>query len=418
MKKFLSLIMAIAMVAMMSVASFAATVTDIQGLTDAVAAGGDVVLGADIEISTSLRVENNVNLDLNGWTLTGPHNYVGGQNLYAFIVDVGGTLTLDDNSDAQTGEIDCQYSGIETKGGTFIMNGGKITAGDMLYAAAIVNYGGSVGDNGYMARIKSGKDITIEGIGADACINGWGLHFMAESSNPTLGKSFEVRNIAFRNVPEDCIGMEGVQTGSSLTAPVERCWIHHCSFYAPKISNPAESDKSGGDGACDFKRGLYFTNSYCYYEGYHKTNLVGASDSNLQYHITYHHNYWKNCESRGPLLRQANVHMYNNVFDGQTSYCMNPRANGYIFSEYNVFVSSKNPMTIKSGAIKSYKDTFTNCKGDQDGTIVSSKSQKVSSNNKYASFELDSSLSYIPANDYVLHTSDVASVVADLAGAL
>jgi len=144
MKKFLSLIMAIAMVAMMSVASFAATVTDIQGLTDAVAAGGDVVLGADIEISTSLRVENNVNLDLNGWTLTGPHNYVGGQNLYAFIVDVGGTLTLDDNSDAQTGEIDCQYSGIETKGGTFIMNGGKITAGDMLYAAAIVNYGGSV----------------------------------------------------------------------------------------------------------------------------------------------------------------------------------------------------------------------------------------------------------------------------------
>ena len=97
---------------------------------------------------------------------------------------------------------------------------------------------------------------------------------------------------------------------------------------------------------------------------------------------------------------------------------MNPRANGYIFSEYNVFVNSKNPMTIKSGAIKSYKDTFTNCKGDQDGTIVSSKSQKVSSNNKYASFELDSSLSYIPANDYVLHTSDVTSVVADLAGAL
>ena len=112
----------------------------------------------------------------------------------------------------------------------------------------------------------------------------------------------------------------------SLTASVERCWIHNCEFYVPHIANPAESDKAEGDGACDFKRGMYFTNSYCYYEGYHKTNLVGASDSNLQYMLTYHHNYWKDCESRGPLARKANIHMYNNIFDGQTSYCMNTRA--------------------------------------------------------------------------------------------
>jgi len=281
---------------------------------------------------------------------------------------------------------------------------GNVTAPEGLTEFDSVNYGGSVGDNGYMARIKSGKDITIEGIGADACINGWGLHFMAESSNPTLGKSFEVRNIAFRNVPEDCIGMEGVQTGSELTAPVERCWIHNCEFYKPSIANPAESDKDGGDGACDFKRGQYFTNSYCYYEGYHKTNLVGASDSNMQYHITYHHNYWKNCESRGPLARQADIHMYNNVFDGQTSYCMNPRADAYIFSEYNVFENSKNPMQIKAGAIKSFNDVFTNTKGDHDGTIVTNKSEKVSSANAFASFELDSSLCYVPSGNYLLHT--------------
>ncbi|MBE6862195.1 MAG: hypothetical protein E7497_04775, partial [Ruminococcus sp.] len=197
---------------------------------------------------------------------------------------------------------------------------GNVSAPDGLTEFDSVNYGGSEGDNGFMARMQSGKNITIEGIGTDACINGWGIHFIAESSNKDLGKNFEVRNIAFRNVPEDCIGMEGVQDSSTLSAPVERCWIHNCEFYAPKISNPAESDKDGGDGACDFKRGQYFTNSYCYYEGYHKTNLVGADDKNLQFHITYHHNYWKNCESRGPLARQADIHMYNNVFDGQTSY--------------------------------------------------------------------------------------------------
>ena len=281
---------------------------------------------------------------------------------------------------------------------------GDVKAPSGLTAYDSVDYGGSVGDNGYMARMKSGKDVTLEGIGTDATVNGWGFHFMCESAAPTLGKSFEVRNITFKNVPEDCIGMEGVQDGSTITASVERCWIHNCEFYKPTISNPAESDKSGGDGACDFKRGQYFTNSYCYYEGYHKTNLVGSSDSSLQYNLTYHHNYWKDCESRGPLARQANIHMYNNIFSGQKSYCMNPRANAYIFSEYNIFENCKNPMEVKLGAVKSFNDVFNNCKGSMDGTVVTSKSTKVDTANKYANFDTNSSICYIPSNNYFLQT--------------
>ena len=267
-----------------------------------------------------------------------------------------------------------------------------------------VDYGGSVGDNGFMARMSGGKNITIEGIGPDACIDGWGLHFICQTADYAngYGRNFEVRNITFKNVPEDCVGMEGQQEGSTLTAPVERCWIHNCSFIAPAISSPAESDKDGGDGACDFKRGNYFTNSYCYYEGYHKTNLVGSSDSSLQYHLTYHHNYWKNCESRGPLARQADIHMYNNIFDGQTSYCMNPRANAYIFSEYNMFVNCKNPVTVDSGAVKSYHDSFTSCIGDNNATIVTDKSTQVSTSNKYANFDTNASISYIPSGDYII----------------
>ena len=283
---------------------------------------------------------------------------------------------------------------------------GNVSAPSGLTVYDSTDVGGSVGDNGYMARMKSGKDITIEGIGTDACINGWGIHFMCESAAPTFGKNFEVRNIAFKNVPEDCIGMEGVQDGSTLTAPVERCWIHNNEFYVPSISNPAESDKAQGDGACDFKRGQYFTNSYNYYEGYHKTNLVGASDSNLQFNITFHHNYWNKCESRGPLARQANIHMYNNIFEGQTSYCQNPRANAYIFSEYNLFSNSKNPGTLKSGGvIKSFNDTFSNCKGDMQATTVTSKSTKVSNSCQISDFDTNSAKSYIPSGDYVLSTN-------------
>ena len=284
---------------------------------------------------------------------------------------------------------------------------GNVTAPDGLTAYDSVDYGGSVGDNGAMARMSGGKHITIEGVGSDAVINGWGLHFICQTADYQngYGKSFEVRNVSFRNVPEDCIGMEGQQEGSTLTAPVERCWIHNCTFNAPVISNPAESDKSGGDGACDFKRGQYFTNSYCHYIGYHKTNLVGSSDSSLQYHLTYHHNYWQNCESRGPLARQANIHMYNNVFEGQTSYCMNPRANAYIFSEYNMFYLCKNPVDVDSGAVKSYNDSFTGCIGNNMATVVTDRATTVSTNNKYANFDTSSTLSYIPSGDYVIHES-------------
>lgn len=291
---------------------------------------------------------------------------------------------------------------------------------DGLSAYNSVDYGGSVGDNGYMARMSGGKDITIEGIGNDAVIDGWGLHFICQTADykQGYGKSFEVRNISFKNVPEDCVGMEGQQEGKSLNAPVERCWIHHCSFYAPYIPNPAESDKSGGDGACDFKRGMYFTNSYCYYEGYHKTNLVGSSDDSLQYHITYHHNYWKECESRGPLARQANIHMYNNIFEGQRSYCMNPRANAYIFSEYNMFLNSKNPVTVVAGGVKSYNDSFTSCIGENSATVVSDKNDKVSTANKYANFDTDANLSYIPSGNYDLQESisEMKAVVMAYAG--
>ena len=277
------------------------------------------------------------------------------------------------------------------------------------------DYGGSVGDNGHMARMKSAKDVTIEGVGTDAAMDGWGIHFMSETSTTAagLGKNFEVRNLTFMNQPEDAIGMEGVQDGSVITAPVERCWIHNNEFYSPSITGPAESDKAEGDGSCDFKRGEYLTVSYNYFEGCHKTNLVGSSDTSLQYNLTYHHNVWKGCKARQPLGRQANMHFYNNQFIGTTDYAMNTRANAYIYSEYNLFFMTKNPMDVRSGAIKSYNDSFSSCIGSMTGTVVADKSTKVTSGNKYENFDTNASLSYIPSGDYQLQTSvtDAAKVI-------
>lgn len=282
---------------------------------------------------------------------------------------------------------------------------GDVKAPEGLTAYDSYDYGGTVGDNGYMARMQNGKDITLEGIGNGAQINGWGFHFICQTAYPQFGKSFEARNLTFWGSPEDSLGMEGVQSGTTITASVERCWVHNCSFFPQKIANPAESDKAEGDGCCDFKRGNYMTMSYCYFKSAHKTSLIGSSDSSLQYNVTWHHNMWENCEARGPLTRNANVHIYNCYYKQQSDFCINPRANSYVFAEYNLFENCKNPVRVDSGAVKSYNNSFSGCIEANDATVVTDKSTKVNTSNKYANFDTDSSICYIPSGDYKLTES-------------
>ena len=295
---------------------------------------------------------------------------------------------------------------------------GRVTAPEGLTAYSSNDYGGTVGDNGFMARMQSGLNITLEGIGADAIIDGWGIHFIAQTSYPDYGKSFEARNIEFRNVPEDCLGMEGQQANGKLTAPVERCWVHHCSFYGPTISNPAESDKGGGDGAVDFKRGQLYTMSYCYFEGYHKTCLIGSTNSALQFHITWHHNHWKNCESRAPLTRQANVHIYNNVFENQLKDGMSLRANCFVYSEYNTYIDSVVNDEHNDGRAKCYNNKYLNSTvNTSNGALynVTDRNETIDSKCTYANFDTNPAMGYVASGDYLLQPSTTYSCQAVMA---
>ena len=272
-----------------------------------------------------------------------------------------------------------------------------------------VNYGGSTGDNGHMARMKSAKNLTLEGVGSEATIDGWGFHLICETAYKDLAKNFEVRNLAFINTPEDAIGMEGQETESTLTitASVERCWIHHNTFIAPKISNPAESDKSEGDGSCDFKRGRYFTCSYNYFEECHKTNLVGSSKTSVQYCLSYHHNIWNNCAARQPLARQANIHFYNNLIIGTTDTVSSLRANSYMFSEGNYYMGCSRVVEAKNesgvGVCKSYNNVLVGCFNNYDATVATTREQQISesscckdngANINYANFDTNPELFY------------------------
>ena len=322
----------------------------------------------------------------------------------AVVVRVIGTVNAEDSSD-------CTNSLIEG-----------------LTAYNSTDYGGSKGDNGRMARMLNAKNLTIEGVGTDACIYGWGLHFV---SNDNLhkydgaGTSFEVRNITFENYPEDAIGMEGTQgtkvdangsitsdddsASADLISPVERCWIHHNTFLPGYCAKPAESDKAEGDGSCDFKRGQYYTASYNYFEYCHKTNLIGSGDTSLSYNISLHHNWWNNCGSRMPLARRANIHFYNNYISGDNSdpdaslsYVTSARANTYIFQEANYYDGCKSVVELASGgAVKAYNNVYYACFNGDESTHVTSREEKVANscqfiyrNIDYSSFDTNPSQFY------------------------
>lgn len=49
-----------------------------------------------------------------------------------------------------------------------------------------------------MARLKNLKNVTLEGVGDDATIQGWGFHYvMGTDATNGQGTSFEVRNLTF-----------------------------------------------------------------------------------------------------------------------------------------------------------------------------------------------------------------------------
>lgn len=265
--------------------------------------------------------------------------------------------------------------------------------------------------NGHMASVQHAKNVTLEGIGTDATIDGWGICF--SSGDAKINKSLEIRNLKFINTAEDAIALEGKQSGNVLDNPVSNCWVHHNEFYCPhlKYSSALEGDKFEGDGSVDFKCGSNLTVAYNYFEETHKTSLIGGGDSQIQYNLTFHHNYYKDCSSRMPLVRRANTHIYNNIFEGATTKTIDARAYAFVFSEYNVFMDSVGPAAASGAKIKSFNDFYTKMKGTNSAIIVPTKDTVVTNKCAYdetdlSEFELDPKLSYIPKDKYLYQTTE------------
>lgn len=238
---------------------------------------------------------------------------------------------------------------------------------------------------GYL-ELKGCYNVTLEGVGEDATVNGWGI-LIRDARN------VEIRNIGIMLFPDD---------GISLDTNNENIWVHNNDIFYGTAGK--DKDQAKGDGSSDVKG--YSTNvtvSYNHFWDSGKCSLCGMSDTK-EFFVSYHHNWFDHSDSRHPRIRVGSIHIYNNYFDGNSKYGVGVTKGSSAFVESNVFRNCKYPMisslqgsdiaggnepTLSSedgGMIKAYNNDITGAKdiiyAQQDGTqfdayLASSREEQV-----------------------------------------
>lgn len=192
--------------------------------------------------------------------------------------------------------------------------------------------------------------ITIEGIGDDATISGFGILLRN-------CKGTELRNFGVMLCMDDCISIDTENTN---------LWIHNMDFFYGNTGG--DSDQAKGDGTVDIKgHSKNITVSYNHFYDAGKCSLGGMSGEQTDAWHTYHHNWFDHSDSRHPRIRVQFFHIYNNYYDGVSKYGVGATSGGSAFVEANYFRNCKYPMLIsKQGTDAEGDGTFS---GEPGGVI-------------------------------------------------
>jgi pectate lyase len=189
-------------------------------------------------------------------------------------------------------------------------------------------------------------NVSIIGAGGGAEFDGIGFQVKGGSSNLIF------QNLSIHDVnsgPKDAIGMEG---------GAHNIWIDHNEFYSSMSVG-----KDYYDGAVDTKRGVeYVTISNNNFHDHHKVSLNGYTDGDEGgRYVTYDHNIFNNIGSRAPLVRDGEVHVYDNYYKDVSESAVNIRMGAEALVENNVFENVKNPIV----SIDSDKVGYWNLSGNE-----------------------------------------------------
>jgi pectate lyase len=176
--------------------------------------------------------------------------------------------------------------------------------------------------------VKELSNLSLIGAGAGATLDGIGIK-VAKASN------IVIRNLRIQKVrtgDKDAISIEG---------PVDHVWVDHCELSA-EMQGVGKDDY---DGLLDTKaESAYLTYSWNYLHDSWKTSLVGSSESDtFDRKLTMHHNRFERCNSRMPLFRGGNGHIFNNYYKDIVDTGINARVGACLRVEANFFAAAKNP---------------------------------------------------------------------------
>ena len=176
--------------------------------------------------------------------------------------------------------------------------------------------------------VKDVRDVSIIGAGDGAELDGIGIKIVRAGN-------IVVRNLHIHHV------LTGDKDGISIEGPADHVWIDHCELN----SEYQGVDKDYYDGLLDVKSDAeYITYSWNYMHDSWKTSLVGSSeDDTFDRKLTMHHNYYRNCNSRLPLFRGGNGHVFNNYYVDIADTGINSRIGACLRIEANYFENAQNP---------------------------------------------------------------------------
>ena len=151
-------------------------------------------------------------------------------------------------------------------------------------------------------------------------------------------KNIIIRNIHFRQ-PKANNGADAVS--------MQECdgvWVDHCTFTSLNQTKDYE------DGSTDITHGSKnVTVSWNHYILTQKSCLVGHSNSqttDTEITATFHHNWFDQSSSRHPRVRYGKVHVYNNLYDANTTYGVGSAYGAQVLVEYNYFDGVQLPTDI------------------------------------------------------------------------
>lgn len=174
------------------------------------------------------------------------------------------------------------------------------------------------------------ENITLEGIGNDATLHGFGVCFKRT-------KGIEVRNLGIMLFGDD---------GISMDTDNYHNWIHHNDIFYGATGSDADQVK--GDGSIDLKyRSTRINIDYNHFFDSGKVmGCGGATKEEVNLLLSFHHNWFDHTDSRCPRLNHSTAHIYNNYYDGVSVYGIGCTEVSNAFIEANHFRNCQRPMMI------------------------------------------------------------------------